>query len=216
MQKPSWCFAVNTMYSCPAARAKSMKVFGSNFDGLNRLGNSRYSASLMPPGVGVIMGQEASTLASEYGPQWMNMPNLASRYQRVRSLAKLETNPRLRINGSADPGSASLMKSRREGEQAFTRVKCYHDTCSHKNGRDLYAGRAMSGDPTHHAICARDNVANRFHSHWAVCIDSQALQHNFTIIISHRCEQATRAYNGRVLRYKMRILIPVCYRARVT
>jgi hypothetical protein len=123
MQKPSWCLVVNTKYSCPAARAKSIKAFGSNFDGLNRLGNSRYSASLMPAGVGVIMGQEASTLASEYGPQWMNMPNLASRYQRVRSLAKLETNPRLRINGSADPGSASLMKSRREGEQAFTRVE---------------------------------------------------------------------------------------------
>jgi hypothetical protein len=123
MQKPSWCFVVNTMYSCPAARAKSMKVFGSNFDGLNRLGNSRYSASLMPPGVGVIMGQEASTLASEYGPQWMNMPNLASRYQRVRSLAKPEPerNPRLRINGSDDPASASRMKRRREGEQALTR-----------------------------------------------------------------------------------------------
>jgi hypothetical protein len=123
MQKPSWCFVVNTMYSCPAARAKSMKVCGSNFDGLNRLGNSRYSASLMPAGVGVIMGQEASTLASEYGPQWMNMPNLASRYQRVRSLDKPEPNPRLRINGSDHPASASLMKSRREGEQALTRAE---------------------------------------------------------------------------------------------
>ena len=58
---------VNTMYSCPAARAKSVKVCASNFDGSNRLGNSRYSASLMPAGVGVIMGQEA-TLASAYGP----------------------------------------------------------------------------------------------------------------------------------------------------
>jgi len=100
-----------------------MKVFGSNFDGLNRLGNSRYSASLMPPGVGVIMGQEASTLASEYGPQWMNMPNLASRYQRVRSLAKPEPNPRLRINGSDDPASASFMKPRREGEQVLTKAE---------------------------------------------------------------------------------------------
>ena len=117
MQKPSWCLVVKTMYSCPAARAKSMKVCGSNFDGLNRLGNSRYSASLMPPGVGVIMGQDASTLASEYGPQWMNMPNLASRYQRVRSLAKLEPNPKLRISGNDNPASASLMKSRREDEQ---------------------------------------------------------------------------------------------------
>jgi hypothetical protein len=123
MQKPSWCFVVNTMYSCPAARAKSMKLCGSNFDGLNRLGNPRYSASLMPPGVGVIMGQEASTLASEYGPQWMNIPNLASRYQRVRSLAKLEPNPRLRIQGSDEPASASLMKSRREGQQALMRAE---------------------------------------------------------------------------------------------
>src|ERR1700687_738700 len=124
MQKPSWCLVVNTMYCCPAARAKSMKVFGSTFDGLNRLGNSRYSASLMPAGVGVIMGQEASTLASEYGPQWMNMPNLASRYQRVRSWAKLEPNPRLSINGSDDPASAvSLMKSRREEQQALTRAE---------------------------------------------------------------------------------------------
>jgi hypothetical protein len=32
-----------------------------------------------------MMGQEASTLASEYGPQWMNMPNFASRYQAARS-----------------------------------------------------------------------------------------------------------------------------------
>jgi len=100
-----------------------MKAFGSNFDGLNRLGNSRYSASLMPPGVGVIMGQEASTLASEYGPQWMNMPNLASQYQRVRSLAKPAPNPRLRRNGSDDPASASLRKPRREGEQTLTRAE---------------------------------------------------------------------------------------------
>src|SRR6266436_10310741 len=95
MQKPSWCLVVNTMYSCPAARAKSMNVFGSNFDGLNRLGNSRYSASLMPAGVGVIMVQEASTLASEYGPQWMNMPNLALRYHAVRSSCTFSPNRKL-------------------------------------------------------------------------------------------------------------------------
>src|ERR1700682_1168317 len=123
MQKPSWCLVVNTKYSCPAARAKSMKVFGSNFEGLNRLGNSRYSASLMPAGVGVIMGQEAFTLASEYGPQCMNIPNLASRYQRVRSLAKLEPNPRLLTTGSDVPASASLMKSRREDDEALTRAE---------------------------------------------------------------------------------------------
>src|ERR1700730_7816429 len=113
MQKPSWCLVVNTMYCCPAARAKSINVFASNFDGLNRLGNSRYSASPMPAGVGVIMGQEASTLASEYGPQWMNMPNLASRNQRVRSSVKLEPNPRLRMIGNADPASNTLTNSRR-------------------------------------------------------------------------------------------------------
>ena len=31
-----------------------------------------------------MMGQEASTLAREYGPQWMNMPNLACLNQAVR------------------------------------------------------------------------------------------------------------------------------------
>src|ERR1039458_7067034 len=30
------------------------------------------------------MGQEASTLATQYGPQWMNMPNLACRNHAVR------------------------------------------------------------------------------------------------------------------------------------
>src|SRR5208283_5457885 len=33
---------------------------------------------------GSMMGQEASTLAREYGPQWMNMPNLACLNQAVR------------------------------------------------------------------------------------------------------------------------------------
>src|SRR5580704_9359122 len=122
MQEPSWCFVVNTMYCCPAARARSTKVFGSNFAGLKRLGNSRYSASLMPVGVGVIMGQDASTLPSEYGPQWMNIPNFASRYHRVRSLAKLGLNPRPGMNGSADPASVSPRNSRRESEQALTRA----------------------------------------------------------------------------------------------
>jgi len=31
-----------------------------------------------------MMGQEASTLAIEYGPQWMNMPNFACWNQAVR------------------------------------------------------------------------------------------------------------------------------------
>jgi hypothetical protein len=52
----------------------------------------------------------------------MNMPNLASRYQRVRSSAKLEPNPGAHNNGSEDPASASFRKSRREGESALTRA----------------------------------------------------------------------------------------------
>jgi hypothetical protein len=32
-----------------------------------------------------MIGHEASTLATEYGPQWMNMPNFASLYQAVLS-----------------------------------------------------------------------------------------------------------------------------------
>ena len=32
-----------------------------------------------------MMGHEASTLAREYGPQWINMPNFAARNQAVRS-----------------------------------------------------------------------------------------------------------------------------------
>src|ERR1700751_555694 len=90
MQNPSWCFVVNTIYFCPAARAKSMNASGSNLVGLKCCGSARYSASLMPPGVGRIIGQDASTLASEYGPQWINMPNFASRYHAVRSLASHE------------------------------------------------------------------------------------------------------------------------------
>src|SRR5580704_7948800 len=85
MQKPSWCFVVNTMYFCPAWRARSTHACGSNRVGLNVAGSARYAASVIPPGLGTMMGQEASTLAWEYGPQWMNMPNLACRYQRVRS-----------------------------------------------------------------------------------------------------------------------------------
>ena len=73
------------MYSCPANRARSTNVWGSNWIGLNVCGKARYAASVIPPGVGTIIGQDASTLACEYGPQWINMPNLALRYQLVRS-----------------------------------------------------------------------------------------------------------------------------------
>ena len=41
----------------------------------------------MPPGAGVKIGHEASTLACEYGPQWMNMPNLQSLNRRSRAAA---------------------------------------------------------------------------------------------------------------------------------
>jgi hypothetical protein len=34
-----------------------------------------------------MIGQDASTLATEYGPQWMNIPNFASRYHPVLSSA---------------------------------------------------------------------------------------------------------------------------------
>src|SRR5436309_13243881 len=67
----------------------------------------------MPPGFGVMMGHEASTLASEYGPQCMNMPNLAFRYQAVRSSKKIEANAALGSSGSEPMTAASLRKSRR-------------------------------------------------------------------------------------------------------
>src|SRR6266576_6999836 len=101
------------MYCWPAALAKSTKACGSNLVGLKRLGNSRYSASLMAPAVGSMMGHDASTLASEYGPQWMNMPNLALRYQAVRSSAEPRANPRLGMNGSEEAASVSFKNSRR-------------------------------------------------------------------------------------------------------
>jgi hypothetical protein len=50
------------------------------------------------------MGQEASTLATEYGPQWMNIPNLASRYQVVLGVS---------VASAADPGVSPVLKSRR-------------------------------------------------------------------------------------------------------
>src|SRR5205823_8079276 len=71
----------------------------------------------MPPGFGVMMGQEASTLASEYGPQCMNMPNLAFRYQAVRSSEKSEANTALGRSGSEPTTAASRRKSRRRSEE---------------------------------------------------------------------------------------------------
>src|SRR5213082_3759352 len=101
------------MYCCPADRANSTKSRALNFSGLNRFGNSTYSASVMPPGFGVMMGHEASTLASEYGPQCMNMPNLAFRYQAVRSSEKIEANTTLGSSGREPTTAANLRKSRR-------------------------------------------------------------------------------------------------------
>ena len=80
---------------------------------------SRYSASLMPPSLGVMIGQEVSTLASEYRPRWMNMPNLALRYHAVRSSAEPKANPGLGRSGSAEAAGANLMNSRRSCRQTL-------------------------------------------------------------------------------------------------
>ena len=56
----------------------------------------------MPPALGTMIGHEASTLACEYGPQWMNMPNLALRYQVVRSHAMAVPHPERGRNGSKE------------------------------------------------------------------------------------------------------------------
>src|SRR5580692_5637298 len=109
MQNPSWCLVVNTMYCCPANRARSTNASGSNFTGLKVCGSARYSASVIPPGFGTMMGQEASTLACEYGPQWMNIPNLALRYQLVRSHAIAALHPSWDKTGKQKPAAASWM-----------------------------------------------------------------------------------------------------------
>src|SRR5579862_650423 len=113
MQNPSWCLVVNTMYRCPANRARSTNASGSNFTGLNVCGSARYSASVIPPGFGTMIGQEASTLAWEYGPQWINIPNLALRYQLVRSHAIAALHPKLERAGKQEPAAASRMNCRR-------------------------------------------------------------------------------------------------------
>src|SRR5882672_1142342 len=104
------------MYCWPAARARSIKACGLNFVGLNRLGSSRYSASVIPPTVGVMIGQEASTLASEYGPQWMNIPNLALQYQAARSSSEPRAHAKRGVKQCEPAASATLKKSRRSCE----------------------------------------------------------------------------------------------------
>src|SRR5580704_10387079 len=108
MQKPSWCLVVNTMYSCPADRARSTNACGSNFTGLKLWGRARYSASVIPPAFGTMIGHEASTLAWEYGPQWINIPNLALRYQVVRSHEMAVANPGRERNGREEAARASF------------------------------------------------------------------------------------------------------------
>src|SRR6202049_2094561 len=110
------------MYCWPAPRARSTKWYGSNFVGLNRRRTSRYSASEMSPGLGVMIGQEASTLAREYGPQWMNMPNLASRHHEVLSSAMAAANPKFGIRGIQEDSIATFMNSRRSQEKGFMSV----------------------------------------------------------------------------------------------
>src|ERR1700722_17430250 len=96
------------MYSCPADRARSTNACGSNFTGLKVWGSARYSASEIPPAFGTMIGHEASTLACEYGPQLLNMPNLALRYQVVRSHAIALPLPERARNGREVPATVSL------------------------------------------------------------------------------------------------------------
>jgi hypothetical protein len=53
-----------------------------------------------------MIGHEASTLACEYGPQWMNMPNLALRYQVVRSHASVLAHAARGSNGKTGTGQS--------------------------------------------------------------------------------------------------------------
>src|SRR5437667_1332732 len=66
----------------------------------------------MPPGFEVMIGHEASTLASEYGPQWMNIPNSALRNKAVRSSGDFEASSLLGKNRNEPAAAASLRKSR--------------------------------------------------------------------------------------------------------
>src|SRR4029077_4071880 len=103
------------MYCWPAARARSTKACGSNFVGLNRLGSSRYSASVMPPAAGLMIGQEAFTLATEHRPQRMNIPNLGLRYQAVRSSSEPRAHAKVGAIES-DAARATFRNSRRSCE----------------------------------------------------------------------------------------------------
>src|ERR1035438_3792269 len=71
--------------------------------------------------MGTMIGQEASTLACEYGPQWMNMPNLALRYQLVRSYATPSPCAKGEKAGRQEPARASFRNSRRFGVTALSR-----------------------------------------------------------------------------------------------
>jgi hypothetical protein len=67
-----------------------------------------------------MIGHEASTLASEYGPQWMNMPNFAARYHDVRSSSSTFT--QLPSSGLARSGDA-MAKRPMNGRKAAARVE---------------------------------------------------------------------------------------------
>jgi hypothetical protein len=58
-----------------------------------------------------MIGHDASMLASEYGPQWMNMPNFAWRYQAVRSSSR-PAKLNLGIKGTAEAAKARFINSR--------------------------------------------------------------------------------------------------------
>src|ERR1017187_6829071 len=68
--------------------------------------------------MGTMIGQEASTLACEYGPQWMNMPNLALRYQLVRSYIMPSLCAKREKAGRYEPARASFTNSSRFGVKA--------------------------------------------------------------------------------------------------
>src|ERR1700730_14850866 len=138
MQKPSWCLVVNTMYCWPAPRARSTKWYGTNLVELEGRRKSRYWASEKPSGWGDMIGQEASTLAREYGPQWMNMPNLASRYHEVLSSAIAPASPKFGIRGRQDDSTATFMNSRRSRERAFLSVDALAEQfCMSRDERSL-------------------------------------------------------------------------------
>ena len=76
------------------------KVYGSNFVGLNRLGNSRYSASVIPPGLGTMMGHEGLHAGEGVRPPVNEHAKFGGTIPtRVRSSFKTDPNPKLGNSG---------------------------------------------------------------------------------------------------------------------